>query len=95
MVSAAAAPDLLVLDDVGALSDWARTILFRVLNQRELWERPTILTTNLDLQALEAAVGKRTFDRFGGNAVDPSTGEQFVCELQGASLRGRAAGADA
>ena len=91
LIKAASAPGLLVLDDVpGDLSAWAQGILFRLLNARDVHERPTILTTNLDLAGLEASLGKRTFDRFRGGTIDPVTGEQFVCRLAGASRRGLA-----
>lgn len=89
LVRDATAPGLLLLDDVPAdLSDWARGILFRMLNARDLHERATILTTNLNLTQIEAALGKRTFDRFRGSASDPETGESFVYRFAGASQRG-------
>lgn len=89
LVKAAASPGLLLLDDIPSdLSTWAQGILFDLLDARDLHERATILTTNLDLAATEASLGKRTFDRFRGGAVEPVTGEQFVIRLQGASQRG-------
>jgi len=88
MIRKAASVSFLVVDDVEPLSPWGQGILFSLLNLRDAWLRPTILTTNLDLDALEASVGKRTFDRLRGSALDPRTGETFVCELTGESRRG-------
>lgn len=68
------APDLLVLDDVGAvkLSEHDVGVLFRVLNARYEDQRPTILTTNLTTTELAAFLGDRITDRLrdhGGMAV--------------------------
>lgn len=91
LIRAASTPGLLVLDDVPLdLSEWARGILFRLLNARDLNERATAITTNLDLAQLEAALGKRTFDRFRGGMADPTTGESFAIHFGGASRRGLA-----
>lgn len=67
-------PDLLVLDDVGAvrLSDHDAGVLFRVLNARYEDQRPTILTTNLSTDELQAFLGDRIIDRLrdhGGMVV--------------------------
>lgn len=57
--------DLLVLDDVGAehMSDWARSELFSLLNERYETMKTTILTTNLSLAALTNHLGERTVSR--------------------------------
>lgn len=57
--------DLLVLDDLGAehISDWAKSELFNLLNERYEMNKTTILTTNLSIEALTARLGKRTISR--------------------------------
>ncbi len=57
--------DLLVLDDIGAeyISDWAKSELFNLLNERYEMNKTTILTTNLSIDALTARLGKRTISR--------------------------------
>ena len=57
--------DLLVLDDIGAehISDWAKSELFSLLNERYEMNKTTILTTNLSIEALTARLGKRTISR--------------------------------
>lgn len=57
--------DLLVLDDIGAehISDWAKSELFNLLNERYEMNKTTILTTNLSIDALAARLGQRTISR--------------------------------
>ena len=57
--------DLLVLDDIGAehISDWAKSELFNLLNERYEMNKTTILTTNLSIEALTARLGRRTISR--------------------------------
>lgn len=88
MVRKAATAGLLVLDDVEPLTEWGQGVVFSLLSQRDAWMRPTIVTTNLTLPALEATLGKRAFDRLRGSAIDPKSGETFVLELTGESRRG-------
>lgn len=56
---------LLVLDDLGAhnYTDWSRNKLYSIINYRLNFSLPTIITTNLDLEELGEAVGKRTTSR--------------------------------
>lgn len=59
-------PDMLVLDDVGAvkLSDHDTGVLFRVINARYEAQRPMILTTNAaSLDQLASIIGDRLVDR--------------------------------
>lgn len=58
-------PDVLVLDDLGGEkpTDWTAERLYAVVNRRWLEQRPTIATSNLDAEALEQAVGSRTWSR--------------------------------
>ena len=66
-VAALSAPDLLVLDDVGAgaSSEGAleRKLFTRVISARYNRRRPTVITANLTKKELEAAMGDRAFDR--------------------------------
>lgn len=87
---------LLVLDDLGSLDDagnvepatkFVRDHLFMVVNERDLWERPTIITTNLDPDQLEAYLGERTFDRIRGRC-DIDGEESFSLKVGGTSRRG-------
>ena len=57
--------DVLVLDDVGAErpTDWTGERLYALINRRWLEERRTIATSNLEPDALQAAVGTRTYSR--------------------------------
>jgi DNA replication protein DnaC len=67
-------PDLLILDEVGVQfgSDTEKLILFEVINGRYEASRPTIVISNLAVDALEAYLGTRSFDRLregGGRLV--------------------------
>lgn len=57
--------NLLVLDDLGAehISDWSKSELFALLNDRYEQLKPTVITTNLTLDALTARLGQRTVSR--------------------------------
>jgi DNA replication protein DnaC len=57
--------DLLVLDEIGVQSgtDNEHQVLYDVLDGRYRDCAPTILLTNLDHQAMQAAIGDRLFDR--------------------------------
>lgn len=62
--------DLLVLDDVGTerVSDWARALLFEVLDARHEDRLRTILTSNLRPSDLRAHLGERLADRIQEDA---------------------------
>lgn len=66
-VASLTAPDLLVLDDVGAApskeGDLERKLFTRVIAARYNRRRPTVITANLGKRALETAMGDRAFDR--------------------------------
>lgn len=57
--------DVLVLDDLGGErpTDWTGEQLYALVNRRYLECRPTIVTANLDREALEASVGARVYSR--------------------------------
>lgn len=62
---------LLVLDDLGAekVSDWVREVLYRIIDERWLEQKPMIVTTNLNLQELEERIGERIVSRIAGMCV--------------------------
>ena len=67
-------PSLLILDEVGVQtgSDWEKTILFDILNERYQGRKPTILLTNLMDDELPKYLGERVVDRLredGGEIV--------------------------
>lgn len=55
---------LLVLDDLGTqnATEWAREKLFQILNYRYINRMPTLVTTNLTLQQIEARIRSRLSD---------------------------------
>lgn len=61
-----AAPDLLVLDEVGVQvgSDHEKMLMFEVLNSRYQECKPTILISNLNAADLEDFMGQRVMDRY-------------------------------
>jgi len=58
--------DLLILDEVGVQTgtEYEKTLLFEVINERYQWRKSTILISNLTREALAAYLGERTIDRF-------------------------------
>lgn len=67
-------PSLLILDEVGIQSgsDWEKTILFDILNERYQSRKPTLLLTNLLDEELPQYLGERVIDRLredGGQIV--------------------------
>lgn len=73
--------DLLVLDDVGTekVSDWARALLFEVLDARHEDRLRTIITSNLKPNDLSAHLGERLADRIREDAT--------VMQVGGSTLR--------
>jgi DNA replication protein DnaC len=61
---------VLVLDDFGTerLTDWGRERLYVLVNHRWEWCLPTIVTTNLTLDALAEHVGERIVSRLQDGA---------------------------
>jgi DNA replication protein DnaC len=59
---------LLALDDLGSENPthWVRDRLYTLINSRYLSQRPTIVTTNLSLEALADRLGERTVSRLWG-----------------------------
>lgn len=56
---------ILILDDLGAhnYTDWSRNRIYSILNYRMNELLPTIITTNLDLTAIDDYLGERTSSR--------------------------------
>ena len=66
------AVDRLILDDLGAekATDWTAERLYALVNRRWLEERPTAITTNLEIEDLRdetKGVGERLFSRIAGS----------------------------
>ena len=58
-------PELLILDEAGMQrgTDEEKNIIFEIIDGRYELSRPTILTTNLAMPALEEMIGERSLDR--------------------------------
>ncbi|CEP66626.1 AAA+ ATPase domain [Moorella glycerini] len=56
---------VLILDDLGAhnYTDWTCNKIYSLINYRLINELPTVVTSNLDLKALEDYLGERTTSR--------------------------------
>lgn len=74
--------DLLYLDDVGASqqTEWTDDHLARLLDVRWNQERPIVATSNLDLDALRAHLGDRSYERLCLSGA-------VLLEIQGESRR--------
>ncbi len=61
--------DLLVIDDLGTelINSFVATELFSCINERDLRNKSTIITTNLSLEQLQAAYSDRIFSRITSN----------------------------
>lgn len=56
---------ILILDDLGAhnYTDWSIKTIFAILNYRVNYEKPTIVTTNLEWENIEELLGSRIVSR--------------------------------
>jgi len=63
--------NVLLMDDLGVekMSEWAAEQLYAIVNARYEAELPTIVTSNLSVDGLEAAVGTRIMSRLLERAV--------------------------
>lgn len=61
----------LLLDDLGAEKTTQFTIqdLYLILSEREEWERPTLITTNLTISQIAMCLGERIASRIAGSTV--------------------------
>lgn len=59
---------LLVIDDLGAekTTDWVRQILYQIIDERWIEQKPIIVTSNLNLEELEARFEERIASRVAG-----------------------------
>ncbi len=60
-----------LLDDLGAekTTDFILQELYRLISQRELWGKPTLITTNLSLDDLKTKLDDRIASRLAGGIV--------------------------
>lgn len=84
-IAALVFPDLLILDEVGVQfgSDFEKSLLFDVLNERYEKRKPTIFLSNLPLEEVGGYLGERVMDRIREDGGD-------VVPFQWDSYRGRA-----
>ena len=68
-----------LLDDLGAekTTDFVLQELYRLISQRELWGKPTLITTNLSMKALAVKLDDRIASRLAGGKVLPFTGKDY------------------
>lgn len=61
--------DLLVIDDLGTelVNTFTSGVVYRVVNERLLNRKATVISTNLLLDQLQSTYSDRTFSRLGGN----------------------------
>lgn len=66
--------DLLIMDDIGSgyVTDWNVGILYTIINDRYNAKRPIILTSNYDLDGLEAKLSK----------AEPTSAQRIVSRLR-------------
>lgn len=59
---------LLIIDDLGAekTTDWVRQILYQIIDERWIEQKPIIVTSNLNLEELEARFEERIASRVAG-----------------------------
>jgi len=59
---------LLIIDDLGAekTTDWVRQILYQIVDERWIEQKPIIVTSNLNLEELEARFEERIASRVAG-----------------------------
>jgi DNA replication protein DnaC len=86
VVAAVRDVDVLVIDDLGKeqATDWVKTRLFVLLNDRYNAERRTIVTTNLSDRELAQRVGEPVMSR-----IEDAAGGVYVLRLDGPNLRAR------
>ncbi len=59
---------LLILDDIGSekTTDWVRQVLYQIIDERWIEQKPIIVTSNLTLDELEGRLGERIASRIAG-----------------------------
>lgn len=73
--------DLLIVDDLGTemTNQFVATQLFSLLNERHMWKKSTIISTNLSLEELRNRYSDRIFSRI--------TSHYELCKLTGPDIR--------
>ena len=68
LLKKAAAVSHLILDDLGAekLTEFVRQAVYYLLNEREQWVRPTVITSNFSLAQLDTQFDSRISSRIAG-----------------------------
>ncbi|MGF0039996.1 ATP-binding protein [Peptoniphilaceae bacterium SGI.131] len=63
--------DLLVIDDLGTeyVTEFTKSYLFEVINQRMVQGKATIISSNLDLDKIQEVYDQRLFSRILGNYI--------------------------
>ncbi|MCM1046832.1 MAG: ATP-binding protein [Clostridiales bacterium] len=73
--------DLLIIDDLGTemTNQFVAAQLFALLNERHMWKKSTIISTNLSLEELRNRYSDRIFSRI--------TSHYEICKLTGPDIR--------
>lgn len=73
--------DLLIIDDLGTemTNQFVATQLFSLLNERHMWKKSTVISTNLSLEELRNRYSDRIFSRI--------TSHYEICKLTGPDIR--------
>lgn len=73
--------DLLIIDDLGTetTTEWVKSDLFTCLNNRDLFQRATLISTNLPLKELQERYSERIFSRLSSNFT--------FCKFEGRDIR--------
>lgn len=68
MLKRIASVKFLILDDLGAEkpTDFVRQATYYIINEREMWERPTFITTNFSMDHLNDNIDPRISSRIAG-----------------------------
>ena len=72
--------DLLIIDDLGTefVSNYSAAVLFDLINSRQLQQKSTILSTNINNQGLEQIYSRRLLSRIlGSYDVIPFIGQDL------------------
>lgn len=78
IISQVISPALVVLDDIGAekVSDWTLQTLYTIIDTRSREQKPTIITSNLNLDQIAANLSDRISSRIRGMCeVKPLSGK--------------------
>lgn len=70
---------ILFLDDLGAekVTQFVLQDLYLIISEREKWDRPTVVTSNLSLQEIAEKMDDRIASRLAGGAVLQLGGEDY------------------